>query len=84
MPRLLQTEEKQKDKAILQLIANFQIERDMRSSDDLCRALGCKSKATAYRRLRNPGTLTIEELRHIKKSFNIPADVMAAFITRAM
>ncbi len=83
MPRVLPLPEQQKDREIVKLISNYQIERGMRGPDKLSKILRC-SKATVWRRLQNPGSITLEELRNIKSSFNIPSDVMAEFISRAI
>lgn len=41
---------------------------------DVARAIGCKSDATARKRLRQPETLTLGELKRISQNLHIPIE----------
>lgn len=83
MPRLKQTDTEKKNIAIRQLIKLYQIERGNKNGSELAELMKC-SKTTLYKRLKNPGTLTVEELRRLKACLNIPTETMTEYLGRAL
>lgn len=70
MPRKLA---KPEDKMKRQLIANIQYEAEIRSIDREGQALVAHCSEGTYRkRIKGPGTFTVEELSRLAKKFDIP------------
>lgn len=83
MPRLRQNPEAERDKAIIQLISYYSIARDCDGVKNLCKRLNV-SERTARNRLNRPGDFTLDELRRLKSSLQIPIDEMMQYLRRAL
>lgn len=83
MPRLRKSEADTKNTPIKQLIALYQIERAVGTKEQLGKMM-CMSKTTFYKRLQNPGEMTLDELRKLKSCLNIPKETMVEYIGRAL
>lgn len=64
--------------ALAQLIGGTVYTRKTRT-DDVAAMLGC-SPNTALKRLRDPGTLTVDELTRLARRLEIPIDALRAAI----
>ena len=84
MPKLRNTPEQESDAALVEMIKVGQIRAGRpQTGEDFGHAIRV-SYATGYERIKNPGKMSVDELRLFRKSYRMPLDEMLEYLRRAI